>query len=162
MSFYVTLPSNSSRDVFPNNTMTKFSTKLKNAIRLEGSYEVALVELMYPVSWKYRLDGAIIVKYNDITVSCEIKFYAYETLSELVAGINEYFQSSDIQLEIGYNSRTQKVYFILPAGVKLQFISGVEKEFGFKLREYVGIENVIHSSDRKVRNMLNPIESLYI
>ena len=88
---------------------------------------------MYPVSWKYRLDNAIIVKYNDITVSCEIKFYAYETLSDLVAGINGYFQSSDIQLEIGYNSRTQKVYFILPAGVKLQFISGVEKEFGFKL-----------------------------
>jgi hypothetical protein len=66
MSFYVTLPSNSSRDVYPDNTLTKFRTKLKNPIRLEGLYEVALVELMYPVTWKYRVDGSLILKSNKL------------------------------------------------------------------------------------------------
>ncbi len=85
---------------------------------MEGSYKVALVELMYPDSWKYRLYGAIIVKYDDITVSCEKKFYAYETLNDLIAEINQYFQSSDIQLEIGYNSKIKGFFLILPGGVK--------------------------------------------
>ena len=49
MSFYITLPSNASQSDYADNTKTRFKTKLKNPIYLEGSYEVALVELLYPV-----------------------------------------------------------------------------------------------------------------
>ncbi len=41
MSFYVTLPSNSSMLFFPNNSLTNYITKLKRNIKLEGEYEVA-------------------------------------------------------------------------------------------------------------------------
>ncbi|CAF1018126.1 unnamed protein product [Brachionus calyciflorus] len=47
MSFYVTLPSNSSMDLYSENTMTDFTVLLKEPIRLEVQYKVALVELTY-------------------------------------------------------------------------------------------------------------------
>ena len=49
--FYLTLPSNSSMDVYPNNTMANFKTKLPNRIELEGRWEVGIVEMQYPHSW---------------------------------------------------------------------------------------------------------------
>ncbi len=46
-------------DIFPDNT-TSFTTKLKSALQLEGRYEVALSEIMFPVNWKFRRDGQIL------------------------------------------------------------------------------------------------------
>lgn len=38
-------------DVYPNNTMSNFKTKLPNRIELEGRWEVGLVEMQYPHTW---------------------------------------------------------------------------------------------------------------
>lgn len=59
MSFYLSLPSNSSMEFFPDNTLTKFTTKLHTAIDLEGSYEVAVSEIMFPFNWLCMLKGFI-------------------------------------------------------------------------------------------------------
>ena len=49
--FYVTLPSDSSADYYPNNTVARFVTKLPERIRIEGDYEMGLAEIIYPHSW---------------------------------------------------------------------------------------------------------------
>ena len=49
--FYLTLPSNSSMDVFANNTTAKFVTKLPDVLELDGEWEVALSEIHYPHAW---------------------------------------------------------------------------------------------------------------
>ena len=59
MSFYITLPSNSSFKDFPSNTLTQYTTRLKNPLRLDGNYEVALAQILFPKNWKYRDDGII-------------------------------------------------------------------------------------------------------
>ena len=64
MSFNITLPSNSSLEYFPNNTLNNFTTKLHSALRLDGEYEVGLVELSYPQNWKYRRDAKFYLKKN--------------------------------------------------------------------------------------------------
>ena len=46
-NFYIILPSNSSVDHFPQNTMSDYTTVLSNPLNLEGNYEVALTELNY-------------------------------------------------------------------------------------------------------------------
>ena len=55
MSFYVTLPSNSSMDLYPQNTISAFTVSLKEPIRLETNYEVALVEMTYKHSWSLNV-----------------------------------------------------------------------------------------------------------
>ena len=49
--FYLTLPSNSSQQFFPENTMTEFTTKLSSTIELANEWEVGLAEIMFPRSW---------------------------------------------------------------------------------------------------------------
>ena len=49
--FYLTLPSNSSQEHFPDNTMTEFTTKLSSTIELTDEWEVGLAEIMFPRSW---------------------------------------------------------------------------------------------------------------
>ena len=49
--FYLVLPSNSSLDFFPQNTLTEYTTCLPNTINLTGDWEVGLVEIQYPHNW---------------------------------------------------------------------------------------------------------------
>jgi hypothetical protein len=49
--FFVTLPSDSSAKYYPNNTVARFVTKLPETIRLQGQYEMALVEIIYSHNW---------------------------------------------------------------------------------------------------------------
>ena len=47
--FYLTLPSNSSMDYYPENTVARYTTKLANTIELECNWEVGLLEMSTPV-----------------------------------------------------------------------------------------------------------------
>ena len=49
--FYLHLPSNSSLDKFPQNTLTEYQVSLPQTITLEGEWEVALTEIHFPHSW---------------------------------------------------------------------------------------------------------------
>ena len=48
MSMYVVVPSNSSMDYYPDNTLASFRVKLGKPLILDGPYEVALTEIIYP------------------------------------------------------------------------------------------------------------------
>ena len=54
-SFYVTLPSNSSMEYFPNNTLSNYGTKLPQPFDLNGEWEVGLPEIQFPITW-YNLN----------------------------------------------------------------------------------------------------------
>ena len=49
--FQITLPSNSSMKVSPDNRPGNFTTSLPTPLSLEGDWEVALIDLQYPHSW---------------------------------------------------------------------------------------------------------------
>ena len=49
--FYIVLPSNSSMDVYPNNTTACFTVNLPQEIRLKGEWEVGLSESHYPLTF---------------------------------------------------------------------------------------------------------------
>ena len=53
--FYVTLPSNSSMDCYPDNSVARFTTKLN--IELVGDWEVGLTEISFPSDIRNVLDG---------------------------------------------------------------------------------------------------------
>ena len=55
--FYVTLPSNSSMDCYPDNSVAIFTTKLNGVIEFEDDWEVGLTEISFPSDIKNVLDG---------------------------------------------------------------------------------------------------------
>ena len=61
--FYVVLPSDSSMDFFPENTVAHFKTKLAKRICTDGDYEVAITELIYPMkAHKFMLKDPLVVR----------------------------------------------------------------------------------------------------
>ena len=61
---YTVLSSNSSMDVYPDNTLANFKVKLARPIQLRGEYEVGLVEIIYPNKSLnvQENDAAIVIK----------------------------------------------------------------------------------------------------
>ena len=55
--FYLTLPSNSSLNYYPGNTLTHYTTVLAQDIDLSGRWEVGLSEIQYPRSWHNIQNG---------------------------------------------------------------------------------------------------------
>jgi hypothetical protein len=49
--FHVTLPSDSSVETYPENSISRYTTKLSDRIELDDGYEVGLAEFMYPHTW---------------------------------------------------------------------------------------------------------------
>jgi hypothetical protein len=66
MSFYVTLPSNSSKEFYPENTLTNFTTKLQPPFYLNQTYEVGIVEITFPYNWFNQNFEPII--FNKLTI----------------------------------------------------------------------------------------------
>ena len=170
MSFYVTLPSNSSRREFPDNSLTHYTTKLRNPIKLEGQYEVSLVEMIYPKNWKYRNDANIRLyqnnNSNEFTI-IKVQFFVNETLKELLARLNNLFSISDTAAEIEYHDQSGKIFILLPENAKLVFEDGIESVFGFNNFEFTGSlkenkELIVFYSENVVNSKLNNINSLYI
>ena len=55
--FYLTLPSNSSMDYYPENTVARYTTKLPNTIELESDWEVGLTEISMPSQVENVIEG---------------------------------------------------------------------------------------------------------
>lgn len=112
--FYVWLPSNSSMNVFPSNTLAEYRVHLPQPLQLTGEWEVALTEIQYPHSWNnvrenfwnrfyikkgdwidvfivpqghYTSLKSIIDKMNDLVKATEYKdkvWFSYEMLNRKV------------------------------------------------------------------------------
>ena len=49
--FYLTLPSNASMKMYPDNTLAHYITDLPQRIDLTGEWECGLAEIQYPHTW---------------------------------------------------------------------------------------------------------------
>ena len=66
MSFFMTLPCDSSRSIFPGNRVGKFTTQLAREVVLEGEYEVGLSEIVIPYARRMvSVQQTITYKEND-------------------------------------------------------------------------------------------------
>ena len=91
-SFYLTLPSNSSMDMFPENTLTRYVTKLPGRMDLIGDWEVGLSEIQFPVSW-YNIskhEAKMYMKLDEKKIMADISppEGLYDTADMLVKQIN--------------------------------------------------------------------------
>jgi hypothetical protein len=102
---YISLPSNSKEGT--DNTTTKFRTNFDLPIRLEGDYEIAIVEAIYTQSWFINV-GFIDYSYADVLTNkswtlIPIKFYDGENLGEFCLRMND--QIKEFILIKIYNQR---------------------------------------------------------
>ena len=67
---YVTFPSDSSMQYFPDNETSNFVTELSRTLQLDGEWEVGLVEIDCPHTWYNTREGK-----NSVEIYAPDKFY---------------------------------------------------------------------------------------
>ena len=168
MSFYLTLPSNSSMQYFPNNSLSNYITKLSNTIELNGKYEMALVEIMYPVNWKLPNHDSILIRNinKDFTKAYSIVFDALENVDEIFKKFNLQLKNDDVLVKFAYNDITKKVEIELYPDFELEFLNDLQYEFGFRAKsfqspskQYGPYKYIAYES---ISSHLNSVKALYI
>ena len=93
MMFYLTLPSNSSLQLYPRNTLTHFTTQLAKDIDLQGQWEVGLSEIQYPHTWHNMSseEGWIHFKKGHHHKRLLLHPGQYDTPEQLIASLNQLF-----------------------------------------------------------------------
>ena len=99
MSFYVTLPSNSSMKIF-DNTISNFTTQLQIPIKLHGPYEVALVEIIYDHLWDVDVGKLTYIHADKIEFQVPLLHQDGETLEQLISKANTELGTKIIEYEI--------------------------------------------------------------
>lgn len=164
-SFYVTLPSNSSMDFYPQNTLSEYITALNDSIDLEGAYEVALVEVTYPFNWVEIKDAAIVLKNIKINQFETIKFVfnIEQSIHELIDYMNNLIKSKGFPVEFSYSSQTYKLSVFIPNDFGIEFLNGAHKELGFAFRVAEGspIKQQFDAA-KQIPPHLNKLSALFV
>jgi len=156
--FYLTLPSNSSQQFFPDNTMTDFATKLSSTIELTNEWEVGLAEIMFPRSWytiptkglNIEVDySKCIVKVTDEDaidpINCIIRIHLkggfFSSMDQLTHELNQTtlkaFSASRSSTNnvisppvFSYKGSTRKISITVPVGLSITFPPVIESILG--------------------------------
>jgi hypothetical protein len=136
MSFYVTLPNNSSMEYYPNNTCTNYITKLKIPIQLEGHYEVALTEVCLPFNWSAVVDGGFKVRSSKSkkVETIKLNWYIDQSINDIVEYLNKSLKEKSLPLEFSYNMHNYLFGLHLPIDYSIEFLGNTGIELGFDFR----------------------------
>ena len=146
----MTLPSNASMDVFPNNTQSSYKIVLPRTLYLKHDYEVALAEIHYPVAWRtfsgLESYGFLVRDNDDMTIRHIFvpKAY-YESVPEFVDAINKalhtHFEIEGEALDtivINCNRLEQNVRVKTKSKYSLRFNSEASEALGLNFEWYTG------------------------
>ena len=153
-SFYVTLPSNSSVDIYPDNALSHYSVNLPTALSFEGDWEVSLAEITYPRRWLNIVEGHNHIYCNAEETGGGIHIHHipegfYQTPDDLIAKITPPIGHGD-KIRLKYNKYLQKVIVRTDDDVHITFAERMGYLFGFeKAMSITGIEKAPHVVDMK-------------
>lgn len=133
--FYITLPSNASMDIFPNNTLAEFKVKLPNHMNLDGDWEVGLASITFPRTWFTIRAKDCRVYYDDGSGFFSVLIIPegyYNDIAGIVTAINAALTKlggKGINLKL--DKMTQKVTATVAKGKKLSFENYLGVLLGF-------------------------------
>ena len=163
MSLYITLPSNSSMKYFPDNTVTNYTTKLARPIELNGLWEVALVEIVYPHTWENVQRGG-----NKLWIDCGSGMYhgiaipriQYVSVEHFIEELQKTCSAEcGNSVTITYNPTSKRISFALQDKARVSISGRLARQLGFNS------ENITIKSNMECPNPVNlnwGLDTLYI
>ncbi|GFW98979.1 uncharacterized protein TNCV_1781981 [Trichonephila clavipes] len=146
MSFYVTLPSDSSMHFFPENKISHFKTQLPSPVCLNGEWEVGLSEIIYPHSWLNvnETNNYFLYKVGDGNISSIVKrtidVGCYETMLDIISAAQLALPKNPNRFTIIYNKATKRVKINAVQGSSLH-LENLGELLGFKRNAIIIGEN---------------------
>ena len=116
MHFYLTLPSNTSMNVYPNNRIGSYYIKFPQTIDLKGEWEVGLYSITYSNTWYTLQKQHSHVYYStnggqSFWTSAIVDYAYYTSMAELIESINTAMHKDlgNNNITFSLNPRTHKV-----------------------------------------------------
>ena len=159
--FYVTLPSNSSMNYFPQNTITSYNTKLSEQIRLTGEWEVGIAEIHYPHSW-FNVDETNNKFYVNTDTNHEIIIPSgyYTSGDKLIDEINNTLRKNNINdVQFRFLPTPERVGISTGVNASIRFLEGFQTLLGFELNSIPELSSVVA---KKPINIHYRVPSLYV
>ena len=137
--FYLTLPSNASTDIFPDNKTTGYRIKLPQAIDLEGEWEVGMYSIIYPNTW-YTLENnqqrSIYYGYppHGFFTGTRLDYGHYENIQEFIEKANKTMKDDKLLkggIQFKENKLSKKVTAQIKSGYSLRMRETVSRSLGF-------------------------------
>jgi hypothetical protein len=128
--FYVTLPSNSSEQIYGKQPMCKFKTHLAKSLELDvEEWEVGLAEFIYPHTWHNIAKTKLMVKYLEknvwVWVEEDIPSAYYRTPYDLIGVLNEsvnkMLRNQKNNIHFVYNEHERKFLACVSKGYAVHF-----------------------------------------
>ena len=163
--FYLVLPSDSSRRFFPHNTLTHYFTKLARPMRLDGDWEMGLVEIQYPHNWynlhhrdawfKFRLSAD--EEYRTLSLSSGFYVDGEKLVAEISSHIGKVNGAAD-RVRVTYSTLNHKTSVAVADGVSLELSPTLRRLLGFAASDR------FHGSTRSsaVADLRQGFYSLYV
>lgn len=141
MSFYLTLPSDSSMSYFPENKISHFVVRLSKSIELQGNWEVALVEFIYPHTWynvnsKNNLIGFDLNDGKELGRRIPPGFY--ESVPQILKAIT--IKDHENKIYFQYNPVTKRVRINVKNNARVILHDGLAQMLGFDPCEIASID----------------------
>ena len=156
--FYLVLPSNSSMDIHPNNTLAQYITNLPRRISLHGDWECGLTEIHYPHDWYNVRNTRMVVEHEESTHNVYLDDGYYDSPKTLVEALN---LDKESRVKFSYDSVTQKMRAHLKRQTKFRLYGD--------LSDILGFSNITSDADHRVTLPANSVvdlrrgfESLYV
>ena len=143
--FYLHLPSNSSLDKFPNNTLTEYRVCLPQTVSLTGDWEVALTEIHYPHSWNNvqgNFENRFYLRNQELDSMWEALIVPpghYSSVADVIIKINEVVSSNGRfkdEVQLSFDTLNRKVTVHLQNKVEVYF-SDIGQMLGFLPKEVI-------------------------
>ena len=137
-SFTIGLVSNSSSELFPNNTLRSFTNFLLERVNLEGQWEVAVSEISYPSMYQIVTEGKFLFHDNNLSKTKDY-YYLEPGLYHSITDIVEAMTTCIVVRRV--DRRTQKIAFLVVKDESSLVISSIDLGhiFGGDVRNDGGI-----------------------
>jgi len=136
---------------YPNNTVTRYTTRLENAISLSGDWEVGLVEIQYQHTWfnLERGEGRVTYtqavevrgKLTHLQNSLRLTPGYYDSTTDLIQMINDHIRDTANNFELAsftkfqYNAITKRVTADIHKGTSVHFSPTLGSMLGLGVRQ---------------------------
>ena len=140
--FYMTLPSNASMKMHPDNTLTHYVTALPQRIDLTGEWECGLAEVQYPHTWYNVTENDVWFFLNTIDATdssrrSKLSCGYYDDPLTLLYHVNKglySMQTETTKAQMSYSSVTQKMTIHMTANTRftIPYHSAMSSMLGFR------------------------------
>ena len=147
-SFTIELVSNASSQLFPNNTLSSFTSFLPEQVNLDGQWEVAISEIFYPSMYQNVTEGKFIFYDEELSKTTEAYYLEpglYSSITDIVEAMNTLIQERNnhrdtcITIKVSRVTQKVKVYLANEESSLAIFSTDLGHMFGGDVRSDSGI-----------------------